>query len=116
MIAFLLRWFITTIAVFVAERLIPGIACNGWETLLGASLLLGIINAFNGIAAGGSSTIASVGPGIADALVATAAGLGAAIPAVIAYNIFTARLDRVEGELERVAQETIGVLGREGML
>ena len=40
MIAFLLRWFITTIAVFVAERLIPGIACNGWETLLGASLLL----------------------------------------------------------------------------
>ena len=46
MTAFLLRWFITTIAVFIAERLIPGIACNGWETLLGASLLLGIINAF----------------------------------------------------------------------
>jgi putative membrane protein len=44
--AFLLRWFVTTIAVLVAERLLPGIQCNGWGTLLGASLLLGIINAF----------------------------------------------------------------------
>jgi len=46
MTAFILRWFVTTVAVFVAERLIPGITCSGWETLLGASLLLGIINAF----------------------------------------------------------------------
>ena len=44
--AFVLRWFVTTIAVLVAERLLPGIQCNGWGTLLGASLLLGIINAF----------------------------------------------------------------------
>jgi len=44
--AFLLRWFVTTIAVLVAERLLPGIQCGGWGTLLGASLLLGIINAF----------------------------------------------------------------------
>lgn len=101
-----------------AGRLIPWLAIVGATApLLGLfGTVLGIINAFNGIAAGGSSTIASVGPGIADALVATAAGLGAAIPAVVAYNIFTAKLDRVEGELERVAQETIGVLGREGML
>ena len=82
----------------------------------GTGTVLGIINAFQGISAGGSSTIASVGPGIADALVATAAGLGAAIPAVVFYNIFTARLERVEGELERTAQETIGALGREGLL
>jgi len=44
--AFVLRWFVTAIAVLVAERLLPGIECNGWGTLLGASLLLGIINAF----------------------------------------------------------------------
>jgi biopolymer transport protein TolQ len=95
-----------------------------WLAIIGATApllglfgtVLGIINAFTGISAGGSSTIASVGPGIADALVATAAGLGAAIPAVVAYNIFTARAERVEGELERVAQDAIGALGREGLL
>lgn len=46
MAAFLLRWFVTTIAVLVAEKLLPGIHCTGWGALLGASLLLGIINAF----------------------------------------------------------------------
>lgn len=99
-------------------RLIPWLAIIGATApLLGLfGTVLGIINAFQGISAGGSSTIASVGPGIADALVATAAGLGAAIPAVVFYNIFTARLERVEGELERTAQETIGALGREGLL
>ncbi|MBK7595834.1 MAG: MotA/TolQ/ExbB proton channel family protein [Gemmatimonadetes bacterium] len=101
-----------------AGRLIPWLAIIGATApLLGLfGTVLGIINAFQGISAGGSSTIASVGPGIADALVATAAGLGAAIPAVVFYNIFTARLERVEGELERTAQETIGALGREGLL
>jgi biopolymer transport protein TolQ len=49
-------------------------------------------------------------------LIATAAGLAAAIPAVIAYNVFTGRSERLEGELERLAQETIGGLGREGRL
>jgi putative membrane protein len=37
---------VTTVAVFAAEKLVPGIACTGWGALLGASLLLGIINAF----------------------------------------------------------------------
>ena len=46
MIAFVLRWLITTIAVVVAAHLIPGISYDGWGALLGASLLLGIINAF----------------------------------------------------------------------
>jgi putative membrane protein len=46
MSAFLVRWLVTTIAVLVAERLLPGITCTGWGALLGASLLLGIINAF----------------------------------------------------------------------
>lgn len=46
MIAFLVRWLITTVAVFAAERLLPGIHCEGVTALLSASLLLGIINAF----------------------------------------------------------------------
>ncbi len=46
MAAFIIRWFVTTIAVFVATKLVPGIKCEPVEALLGASLLLGIINAF----------------------------------------------------------------------
>ena len=46
MTAFLIRWAVTTVAVFVAEKLIPGIDCTSAGALLGASLLLGIINAF----------------------------------------------------------------------
>lgn len=46
MTAFLIRWFVTTVAVFVAEKIVPGIHCDSLNTLLGASLLLGIINAF----------------------------------------------------------------------
>ena len=74
------------------------------------------MQSFQRIAVSGSSSIAAVAPGIADALVATAAGLGAAIPAVIAYNVFTSRIDRFEGELERAAQGEIASLGREGRL
>jgi putative membrane protein len=46
MAAFVIRWLVTTVAVLVAAHLIPGISYQGWGTLLGASLLLGIINAF----------------------------------------------------------------------
>jgi len=46
MAAFLIRWIVTTVAVFAAERILPGIACDSTSALLGASLLLGIINAF----------------------------------------------------------------------
>lgn len=46
MAAFLIRWFVTTVAVFVAERLLPGIRSDSTASLLAASLLLGIINAF----------------------------------------------------------------------
>ena len=45
MVAFLIRWFVTTIAVYVATKLVPGIRCEPGAALLGASLLLGIINA-----------------------------------------------------------------------
>jgi biopolymer transport protein TolQ len=54
--------------------------------------VIGIINAFEGLGAGGASTIQSVAPGISEALVTTAAGLFAAIPAVMGYNQFVHRL------------------------
>ncbi|MEP6590083.1 MAG: MotA/TolQ/ExbB proton channel family protein [Gemmatimonadota bacterium] len=100
------------------SRMIPWLATVGSTApLLGLfGTVLGIMKSFNGLSVEGSSNLAAVAPGIADALIATAAGLGAAIPAVVAYNIFTSRTDRFEGELERLAQETIGALGREGRL
>ena len=46
MTAFVIRWLVTTVAVLIAAHLIPGVSYEGWGALLGASLLLGIINAF----------------------------------------------------------------------
>ncbi|NRA02620.1 MAG: MotA/TolQ/ExbB proton channel family protein [Myxococcales bacterium] len=57
--------------------------------------VVGIMNAFGEIGTSGSASIAVVAPGIAEALFATAAGLFAAIPAVIAYNYMSARLGRI---------------------
>ncbi|HUE77148.1 MAG TPA: MotA/TolQ/ExbB proton channel family protein [Longimicrobiales bacterium] len=78
--------------------------------------VLGVMNAFLGIQATGSASIASVAPGIAEALITTAFGLVAAIPAAIAYNYFVTRLNRFSGELEGFASEFIGTLAREGRL
>ncbi|MEO5511611.1 MAG: MotA/TolQ/ExbB proton channel family protein [Longimicrobiales bacterium] len=82
--------------------------------LLGTTL--GVMHSFLGVANGGAAGIAQVGPGIAEALVTTAIGLVAAIPASIAYNYFTTRLNRFSGELEGFASEFIGSLAREGKL
>lgn len=78
--------------------------------------VLGVITAFLGIQHTGTASIASVAPGIADALITTAFGLVAAIPAAIAYNYFATRLQRFSGELEGFASEFIGTLAREGRL
>jgi biopolymer transport protein TolQ len=78
--------------------------------------VLGIMNSFLGITQGGSAAISNVAPGIAEALITTAVGLVAAIPAAIAYNYFTSRIDRFSGELEGFASEFIGTLAREGHL
>jgi biopolymer transport protein TolQ len=61
----------------------------------------GIMNAFQGIGITGSATLGAVAPGISEALVTTAAGLAAAIPAVIAYNLLLARARRLGGRIER---------------
>ena len=78
--------------------------------------VLGITNTFLGIAASGSTNITAVAPGVATALVTTVAGLIVAMPAIIAYNHFLARLNLVSGELEGFSSEFIGTLAREGRL
>lgn len=76
--------------------------------------VIGVMNAFLGISAVGSANISAVAPGIAEALITTVFGLAVAIPAVIAYNHFVARLNLVSGELEGFSGELIGTLAREG--
>ena len=76
--------------------------------------VIGITDTFLGITQGGSANIGAVAPGVAAALVTTVAGLFVAIPAVIAYNHYVARLNLVSGELEGFSSEFIGTLAREG--
>ena len=73
----------------------------------------GIMNAFRGIGAAGSASLAVVAPGIAEALITTAAGLAAAIPAVVAYNYYLSRARRMIIEMEDFSEELIGVLAGE---
>ncbi|HLV00765.1 MAG TPA: protein TolQ [Acidobacteriota bacterium] len=74
--------------------------------------VVGIINAFQGLGAGGPSTIQAVAPGISEALVATAAGLFAAIPAVIGYNHFIARLRQFGAEMDDFSAEFMNLIER----
>jgi len=76
--------------------------------------VIGVMNAFLGITAAGSTNIGAVAPGVAEALITTVAGLFVAIPAVIAYNHFVGQLNLVTGELEGFSSEFIGTLAREG--
>jgi biopolymer transport protein TolQ len=78
--------------------------------------VVGIMNAFVGLSTKGSGNLAAVAPGVAEALVATFGGLAAAIPAVIAYNLFVNRVRLFAGELEGFANELIGTMAREGLI
>ena len=73
--------------------------------LLGA--VIGIVNSFQGIAESGGGGLEAVSAGIAEALIATAIGLLAAIPAVWLYNYFTGRLESLFARLAYIARETI---------
>jgi biopolymer transport protein TolQ len=99
-------------------RWVPALASIGSVSpligLLGT--VLGVINAFLGLASKGSGNIGAVAPGIATALVATAAALTVAIPAAFAYNVFANRLNRIERELEGYGSELVALLAREGRL
>jgi len=72
----------------------------------------GIMHAFTGLATLTSVTLATVAPGIAESLVATAIGLFAAIPAVVAYNRFAHDIDRVAIKLETFIEEFSNILQR----
>jgi biopolymer transport protein TolQ len=78
--------------------------------------VLGIIDAFVGIAEQGSGNLGAVAPGVAEALTATAAALAVAIPAVFAYNIFASRINRMESALEGFGTEIIATMVREGRI
>ncbi len=73
----------------------------------------GIMNAFRGLANVGQATLAHVAPGIAEALVATAMGLFAAIPAVVAYNRYAHDTDRLASRFESFTEEFSNVLQRQ---
>jgi biopolymer transport protein TolQ len=72
----------------------------------------GIMRSFAGIAASNSTSLAVVAPGIAEALFATAMGLAAAIPAVVAYNKFTVELGRLAGRMQGLIGRSGGLLSR----
>jgi biopolymer transport protein TolQ len=72
----------------------------------------GIVNAFQSIAMTQNTSLAAVAPGIAEALVATAFGLIAAIPAVVAYNKFTSDLKRMAANIEQFSSEFLNIIAR----
>ncbi|HZL85799.1 MAG TPA: MotA/TolQ/ExbB proton channel family protein [Candidatus Krumholzibacteria bacterium] len=73
----------------------------------------GIMVSFINIGKAGSASLDVVAPGIAEALIATIAGLGTAIPALVFYNMLTNRLRRVEGEMQSFAISIVDLLERE---
>lgn len=97
-------------------RFLPWVATIGSVSpLIGLfGTVLGVIDAFVGIASQGSGNLAAVAPGVAEALIATAAALAVAIPATFAYNILANRLNRVDALFETVDTAMISLLAREG--
>lgn len=97
------------------ERALPFLATTGSTTpfigLFGT--VWGIMDAFRSIGVKGAAHIGSVAPGISEALIATAAGLAAAIPAVIAYNYFVHRIRVVTAEIEGFSGEVSARLAGE---
>jgi len=73
----------------------------------------GIMNSFRGLATAGQASLATVAPGISEALIATAMGLFAAIPAVLAYNRYSARADSLIGNYETFSEELTAILHRQ---
>lgn len=74
--------------------------------------VLGIIRAFQNLGAAGSTSLSAVGPGIAEALIATAAGLFAAIPAAMAYNHFGNMLKEMGGRMDDFGLEFLNLIER----
>jgi len=98
------------------ERQLPWLATTGAVTpfigLFGT--VWGIIDAFHGLGTAGSATLRAVAPGISEALITTAAGLAAAIPAVIFYNIFTNNIREFAARMEDFSLEMLNTIERAG--
>jgi biopolymer transport protein TolQ len=96
------------------ERRLPWLATTGAVTpfigLFGT--VWGIIDAFHGLGTAGAATLRAVAPGISEALVTTAAGLAAAIPAVIAYNHFTHSIREFAARMGDFALEFLNAVER----
>jgi biopolymer transport protein TolQ len=96
-------------------QMVPFLATTGNTTpfigLFGT--VWGIMNAFHGIGLMGSASLAVVAPGISEALVATAVGLAAAIPAVIAFNYFMSKVRTLESELISFSADFLNVVERD---
>ena len=73
----------------------------------------GIMAAFQDIGMRGSATLAVVAPGISEALVATAAGLAVAIPAVVFYNFYSNKLDNLENDMQSFASDFLNLVERD---
>lgn len=99
-------------------RFLPWLATIGSVSPLVGLLgtVLGVIDAFVGIATKGSGNLSAVAPGVAEALIATAAALSVAIPATFGYNIFASRLNRFDGRMENFGTAVIALLVREGRI
>jgi len=73
----------------------------------------GIMEAFRGIGLKGSANLAVVAPGISEALIATAAGLAAAIPAVVAFNYFNSKLGNFRAEMDLFSADFLSLVERQ---
>jgi len=102
----------------VLESTLPLLATIGstspYVGLLGT--VWGIMTAFQGLASTQQATLAMVAPGIAEALIATAMGLFAAIPAVVAYNRFTQRVEQFGSNYDAFIEDFMGLLQRQALV
>lgn len=98
-------------------QMVPFLATTGNTTpfigLFGT--VWGIMNSFHGIGLRGSANLAVVAPGISEALVATAAGLAVAIPAVIGFNYFMQKIRIIESELQSFSADFLNIIERDLM-
>ena len=96
------------------EALVPFLATTGstgpFVGLFGT--VWGIMVSFQDIGRMGSASLATVAPGISEALIATAAGLAAAIPAVIAYNFFVSKIKVLDSEMENFTSDFLNIIKR----
>lgn len=96
-------------------QLVPFLATTGnTSPFIGLfGTVWGIMNSFHGIGVRGSANLAVVAPGIAEALIATAAGLAVAIPSVIFFNHFTQKIRTIESELHSFSADFINIIERD---